>query len=133
MKISKKLISDLVKNEFNNAMKSGKVSKKSGMVNERWLKMSGLLTETDRFGSADALHRLPSPEEEAEGPDAGDWRGEDFELWLTDTGYGHDLSSDPVGLITKLAENAQHSESGNAYEFANAVAKLYFEMFEGEH
>lgn len=95
--------------------------------------MSGLLVEGDKLGSADALHRLPSPEEEAEGDDAGDWRKDDFELWLSDTGYGLDISDDPVGLMTKLAENAMHSDEGDAHEFAHQVAELYFKMFGGSH
>jgi len=132
MKISRKTLSNLIEEEFKSIVKGKKVSKGSD-INERWLRMSGLLAEGDKFGSGDARLRLPSPEEEAEGPDAGDWRGEDFELWLSDTGYGQDLGSDPIGLVTKLAENAAHSEEGNAYEFAHQVAELYFKMFGGSH
>jgi hypothetical protein len=130
MKISRNYLKGLIKEEFEKSLK-GNGPSKTVSVNERWMKMSGLLNEG--FGSADVLHRKPSPEEDVEGEQAGEWRADDFQLWLSDTGYGLDISDDPVGLVSKLAENAMHSGKGDAHEFAHQVAELYFRMFEGSH
>lgn len=108
MKISRKLISDLVKQEFNNSIKVEK-----GSINERWMKMSGLLSEVDF----------------SKGPESDEWAFDDFEVWMKNTGYDRLVSNDPVELMTKLAESAMHSGEGDVHEFAQQVAELYFKMF----
>jgi hypothetical protein len=114
MKISKSFLTGLIKEEFEKSVKGSKGE--VGSINERWMKMSGLLNE-----------KMIDP---TKGPESGEWAFDDFELWLKNTGFEKLISDDPIELMTKLAESAMHSGDGDVHEFAYQVAELYFKMFE---
>ena len=101
MKISKNFLKDLIKEEFEKNVKHSK--NKTDLINERWMKMSGLLNE--------------KVIDSTKGPESGEWAFDDFELWLKNTGLENLVNNDPVRLMTKLGESAMHSadEIGRAH------------------